>query len=125
MSYSVLLLPGNDQEPLEENHLSNSYNKTYESTSDLNSLSDQSTGVDYKLNTRNASSSSSGSLAASRPETLPSLSQLSFELSYTDLVAATCDFSFKIGKGACGTVYWGELPGGTEIAVKVLKVRCI
>lgn len=50
------------------------------------------------------------------------LADISLEYSYQDLANATRNFdrSQRLGAGAAGAVYRGELRGGTEVAVKVL-----
>lgn len=40
--------------------------------------------------------------------------------SAAEISKATDNFSKEIGKGAFGTVYYGKLPNGVEVAVKVL-----
>ncbi|KAH9326571.1 hypothetical protein KI387_006749, partial [Taxus chinensis] len=39
-----------------------------------------------------------------------------------EMLTATKSFSHKIGQGGFGSVFWGELPGGNQIAVKVLSL---
>ncbi|KAH9309980.1 hypothetical protein KI387_037891, partial [Taxus chinensis] len=39
-----------------------------------------------------------------------------------EMLTATKNFSHKIGQGGFGSVFWGELPGGNQIAVKVLSL---
>ncbi|KAH9327940.1 hypothetical protein KI387_000048, partial [Taxus chinensis] len=39
-----------------------------------------------------------------------------------DMVTATKNFSHKIGQGGFGSVFWGKLPGGKQIAVKALTL---
>lgn len=91
-----------------------------EPSSSLINVDSQKEGLTSPARSRKLIRSSSPS--SSPP---PSLSQLSQELTYDELVLATDNFhpSRKLGKGACGSVYWGVLPSGTEIAVKVLRVR--
>lgn len=42
--------------------------------------------------------------------------------SLDDISAATQNFSQKIGRGGFGWVYFGQLPEGADIAVKVLSL---
>lgn len=39
--------------------------------------------------------------------------------SFAQIAAATNNFKRKIGSGGFGPVYYGRLPGGQEVAVKV------
>ncbi|BBN11042.1 protein MpRLK-Pelle_SD-2b4 [Marchantia polymorpha subsp. ruderalis] len=52
---------------------------------------------------------------------LNSLPGLPPRLHLKDLMTATQEFSLKIGEGGFGAVYKGNLPDGTEVAVKRLK----
>ncbi|GLJ57870.1 hypothetical protein SUGI_1382800 [Cryptomeria japonica] len=39
-----------------------------------------------------------------------------------EMMTATENFSYKIGRGGFGSVFWGKLPDGKQIAVKVLSL---
>lgn len=41
------------------------------------------------------------------------------QFTYKDLISITKDFEHAIGKGGFGTVYYGELGDGTQVAVKL------
>ncbi|XP_038989699.1 probable LRR receptor-like serine/threonine-protein kinase At1g67720 isoform X1 [Phoenix dactylifera] len=44
---------------------------------------------------------------------------LAYYISLTEIEEATCKFSKKIGEGSFGTVYYGKMKDGKEVAVKV------
>ncbi|KAL3500892.1 hypothetical protein ACH5RR_039985 [Cinchona calisaya] len=52
---------------------------------------------------------------------LENLSGMPVRFSYNDLLAATDNFSVKLGQGGFGSVYQGILPDGTRLAVKKLE----
>ncbi|KAL9230271.1 hypothetical protein vseg_005646 [Gypsophila vaccaria] len=52
---------------------------------------------------------------------LESLSGMPLRYSYKSLQDATNNFSVKLGQGGFGSVYQGELPDGTRLAVKKLE----
>ncbi|KAG6423426.1 hypothetical protein SASPL_113822 [Salvia splendens] len=52
---------------------------------------------------------------------LEGLSGMPIRFSYKDLQTATRDFSVKLGQGGFGSVYDGNLPDGTRLAVKQLE----
>lgn len=39
-----------------------------------------------------------------------------------EMMTSTENFSFKIGQGGFGSVFWGKLQDGKQIAVKVLSL---
>nr|AMM42869.1 LRR-RLK [Vernicia fordii] len=45
---------------------------------------------------------------------------VSYYISFSELEEATNNFSKKIGKGSFGTVYYGQMKDGKEIAVKIM-----
>ncbi|KAL4289667.1 hypothetical protein GQ457_14G005450 [Hibiscus cannabinus] len=52
---------------------------------------------------------------------LDSLSGMPVRYTYRELCKATKNFSIKVGQGGFGSVYQGELPDGTQLAVKKLE----
>ncbi|XP_078176894.1 S-domain-2 5 [Carex rostrata] len=52
---------------------------------------------------------------------LDSISGVPIRFSYRELQSATDNFSQKLGQGGFGTVYLGQLPDGSRIAVKKLE----
>lgn len=52
---------------------------------------------------------------------LDSISGVPIRFSYRELQSATDNFSQKLGQGGFGTVYLGQLPDGSRIAVKQLE----
>ncbi|XP_044487568.1 G-type lectin S-receptor-like serine/threonine-protein kinase SD2-5 [Mangifera indica] len=52
---------------------------------------------------------------------LDSFSGMPIRFSYNDLSKATKSFSTKVGQGGFGSVYLGDLPDGTQLAVKKLE----
>ncbi|KAF2307110.1 hypothetical protein GH714_024887 [Hevea brasiliensis] len=45
---------------------------------------------------------------------------ISYYISFSELEEATKNFSKKIGKGSFGTVYYGQMKDGKEVAVKIM-----
>lgn len=45
---------------------------------------------------------------------------VSYYISFSELEEATNNFSKKIGKGSFGTVYYGQMKDGKEVAVKIM-----
>lgn len=54
--------------------------------------------------------------------TMPPNPSMSSAFSLKEMTKATENFSRKIGQGGFGSVFFGKLPGGKEIAVKVLSL---
>lgn len=54
--------------------------------------------------------------------TMPPNPSMSSAFSLKEMTKATENFSQKIGQGGFGSVFFGKLPGGKEIAVKVLSL---
>ncbi|RWR78183.1 putative LRR receptor-like serine/threonine-protein kinase [Cinnamomum micranthum f. kanehirae] len=44
---------------------------------------------------------------------------------YAEVITLTNNFERAIGKGAFGTVYYGQMPNGTQVAVKMLSLQSV
>ncbi|RWR78181.1 putative LRR receptor-like serine/threonine-protein kinase [Cinnamomum micranthum f. kanehirae] len=53
------------------------------------------------------------------------LSSENRRFTYTEVVAMTNNFERSIGKGGFGTVYHGQMPNGTQVAVKTLSLQSV
>ena len=47
------------------------------------------------------------------------------QFTYAEVITMTNNFRRAIGKGGFGTVYHGQMPDGTQVAVKMLSLQSV